>query len=252
MNVIMTKQGKYVYGIIKSIDNRKFDYTKIGAGIENNPIYSLTYKAITAIVSDAPIKYYEPDEEHAMVHRSVVDEIIKRCIILPASFGSVLRSVGDIMQIIRQQYGIWYDLLKKMDGKREYGLKIFWDKETIQKEIEETNKVAKELKEQLMKEEIPRLKIQLKLLLENELITMGNKYVEDIHEELKNYSIASKSNDLIGNKMIFNGAFLIKNEIEGEFNRKLEEIEKGHPNLEIKWIGPCAPYNFATVRLKFR
>ncbi len=248
----MVKQGKYVYGIIKSKDGRKFDYPGIGTGIEGNPVYPLTYKAISAIVSDAPIRYYEPDDEHAMPHRKVVDEIIKDCIILPAAFGSILKSVGDIQNIMRRQYGIWNNLLTRMDGKREYGLKIFWNKEAIQKEIEETNEAAKELKGELKKKEDHRLKIHLKLLLRDELITTGNKYVNDIHEELKNYSTASKSNDLIGQKMIFNGAFLVENEREREFNEKLRGIEREYPNLKINWIGPCAPYNFATIRLKFR
>ncbi len=248
----MPKQGKYVYGIIKSKDGRKFDYSGLERGIEKAPVYSLTYKAITAIVSDAPIKHYQPDEDYALPHRKVVDEIIKNCIILPAAFGSILRSVGDIKNIMKRQYGIWNGLLTKMDGKREYGVKIFWNKDLILKEIEETNEAAKELKKELKKKETPRLKIQLKILLEDELITLGNKCVNEIHEELKNYSTASKSNDLIGKKMIFNGAFLVKNELEKEFWKKMEEIEKKYPHLDIKWIGPCAPYNFATVRLKVR
>lgn len=248
----MATWGKYTYGIIKSMDNKKFDYSGLGVGIENNPVYQLTYKAITAIVSDAPIKYYEPDEEHAMTHRKIVDDIIKNCIILPAAFGSILKGVGDISNIMRKQYGIWYDLLKRMDGKREYGLKIFWDKDKIQKEIEETNDTAKELSEKLKEKEDPRLKIQLKLLLEDELISRGNKCVTEIHEELKGYSTASKSNDLVGERMIFNGAFLVKNDLEGEFSKKIDEVEGRYPYLEIKSVGPCAPYNFATVRLKVR
>jgi len=248
----MAKQGKYTYGIIKSLDSKKFDYSGLGIGIENNPVYPLTYKAITAIVSDAPIKYYEPDDEHAMAHREVVDEIIKNCIILPAAFGSVLKSVGDIKNIMRRQYGIWNGLLKKMDGRREYGMKIFWDKDRIQEEIQETNEAARELTEKLKEKEDPRLRVQLKILLQDELITRGNKYVEDIHEQLKEYSTASKSNDLIGKKMIFNGAFLVKNDLDEEFVKKIDELEKLYPALEIRVIGPCAPYNFATVRLKVR
>ena len=248
----MAKQGKYTYGIIKSLDSKKFDYSGLGIGIEDNPVYPLTYKAITAIVSDAPIKYYEPDDEHAMTHRRVVDDIVKGCIILPAAFGSVLKSVGDITNIMRRQYGIWNSLLKRMDGKREYGVKIFWDKDKVQEEIQETNEAARELTEQLKEKDDPRAKVQLKILLQDELITRGNKYVTDIHEQLKEYSTASKSNDLVGKRMIFNGAFLVKNDLEGKFVKKIDEIEKLCPALEIRAIGPCAPYNFATVRLRFR
>jgi len=248
----MAKQGKYTYGIIKSMNAKRFDYSGLGTGIGNNPVYPLTYKAITAIVSDAPIKYYEPDDEHAMAHRRVVDDIVKECIILPASFGSILKSVGDIKNIMRRQYGIWNGLLKKMDGKREYGVKVFWDKDRIQEEIQESNEAARELTEKLKEKEDPRTKVQLKILLQDELITRGNKYVEDIHGQLKVYSTASRSSDLIGKKMIFNGAFLVKKDLEGEFAKKIDELETLYPALEVKAIGPCAPYNFATVRLKVR
>lgn len=248
----MAKEGKYIYGVIKSKDHTKFDYTGLGVGVEGNPVYPLTYKAITAIVSDAPVKYYEPDEEHAMPHRKVVDEVIKECTILPAAFGSMLKSVGDIKNIMRRQYGVWNDLLKKMDGKREYDVKVFWDKEAVQKEIEETNEEVKKLKAELEENGTPRAKIQLKILLEDELIQRGNECVLDIHDQLKVYGTASKSKDLVGKKMIFNGAFLVKNEEEENFRKKIEELERKYPSLEIKAIGPCAPYEFATVRLKVR
>lgn len=248
----MTKQGKYIYGIIKSTDGKKFDYKGFGLGIENNPVYSLTYKAVAAIVSDTPVEYYEPDEEHAMPHRKVVDDIIKTCIILPAAFGSMLRSVGDIKSVLRRQYGIWNDLLKKMDGRREYDVKVFWDREAVLKGIEETDEDVKKLKEELRKEDTPRTRIHLKMLLEDKLIQRGNECVLNIHDQLKVYATASKSKDLIGKKMIFNGAFLVKIEEEENFCKKVEELEKKYPYLEVRAIGPCAPYEFATVRLRIR
>lgn len=248
----MAKEGKYIYGIIKSTDAKKFDYPGFGGGIEGNEVYPLTYKAITAIVSDAPAKYYEPDEEHAMPHRKVVDDIIKTCTILPAAFGSMLKSVGDIKNIMRRQYGIWNDLLKKMDGKREYDVKVFWDREAIQKDIEESNEEVKRLKTELEGNGSPRAKIQLDLLLKDELIQKGNECVLDIHNQLKAYGTASKSKDLVGKKMIFNGAFLVKSEEEEKFCKEVEELEKKYPSLEIRAIGPCAPYEFATVRLRVR
>lgn len=248
----MVKEGKYIYGIIGSKDSGKFDYKGFGVGIESNPVYPLTYKAITAVVSDAPIKYYEPDEEHAMPHRKVVDEIIKKCTILPAAFGSMLKSIGDIKNIMRRQYGIWNDLLKKMDGKREYDVKVFWDREAVLKEIEETDEDVKKLKEELRKEDTPRTRIHLKMLLEDKLIQRGNECVLNIHDQLKVYATASKSKDLIGKKMIFNGAFLVKIAEEEKFCKKIDELEEKYSNLEIKAIGPCAPYEFATVRLRIR
>ena len=248
----MPGEGKYIYGIIKSKDSGKFSYNCFGKGIVDAPVYSLTYKSITAIVSDAPIKYYEPDEEHALPHRRVVDDIVKKCIILPAAFGSMLKSIGDIQNLLRREYGIWNDLLKKMDGKREYDTKVFWDKDAVLKDIEETKEQVKKLKAELENTGTPRAKIQLRLLLEDEILQRGKEFVLDIHDQLKAYSTASKSKDLVGKRMIFNGVFLVKIEEEENFRNKIDELERKYPRLEIKAIGPCAPYEFATIRLKVR
>jgi hypothetical protein len=75
--------------------------------------------------------------------------------------------------------------------------------------------------------------------------------VRDIYDELRDAAIASRSNKVIGEKMIMNAAFLVSRDKEKEFDHKVQEIAKRHEGqLTFRYSGPFPPYNFVTIRLQ--
>ena len=51
------KEGKYIYGIIRNSD--PLNYGPIGMGKRADLVYSISYKGISAIVSNSPVIIYE-------------------------------------------------------------------------------------------------------------------------------------------------------------------------------------------------
>jgi len=75
--------------------------------------------------------------------------------------------------------------------------------------------------------------------------------VADIHEALKPVAVASRSNKVIGDRMILNAAFLVDRTQERLFDEKVKEVSRRYDELlTFKYTGPWPPYNFVNIKLK--
>ena len=87
--------------------------------------------------------------------------------------------------------------------------------------------------------------------MEQALAEKSEAYVREIYEELAESVIASRSNKVIGDRMIMNAAFLVARDKASLFDKKVQEIGKRFEGkLSFKYTGPWPPYNFVTIRLK--
>ena len=94
-------------------------------------------------------------------------------------------------------------------------------------------------------------RMQLGRLVEAAMEDASNRYVTDIHERLKDVSVASRSNKVIGDRMILNAAFLVDRKAEKPFDEKVKEISRQYEDLlTFKYTGPWPPYNFVNIKLK--
>ena len=50
--------------------------------------------------------------------------------------------------------------------------------------------------------------------------------------------------------MIMNAAFLVRREMEPDFDAIVKRIGATHDKLTFKYTGPWPPYNFVNIRLK--
>ncbi len=146
------------------------------------------------------------------------------------------------------------EVLDKMEGKIEFGLKVSWDRErvieTLKREKEEIRQFTAELaKKRLQSTYLARM--QLGRMIEQALTERTAELVKDIYESLRPVCVASRDNKPIGDKMIMNAAFLLEREKEGEFDKTVTEIAKRFENLlSFRYSGPWPPYNFVNIRLK--
>src|SRR5437870_12288463 len=141
-----TEQGKYVYCIIKT--ETPHDFGAVGIGGRGDKVYTVHYKEFGAVVSNCPLIVFDPTRENALAHEHVNELVMKDFTVLPMSFGTVFRTEHDIKEFLKGTYDALSDVLQKMDGKIEFGLKVNWDKDQVIKEIE-TEKEIRRLKEEI-------------------------------------------------------------------------------------------------------
>jgi hypothetical protein len=247
-----TDEGKYVYCIIKSDDDREFG--PIGIGGESNVVYTVHFKDLAAVVSDTPIRIYDPTRENVLAHELVNETVMREHTVIPMSFGTIFRTKEDIVELLKSTYRAFDDVLDKMRDKIEFGLKVLWDRDRVVARLEEEDEEIRRLKEEITSNEQSSTyfaRMQLGRLVETALEEAANTYVIDIHQSLKPYAIASRSNKPIGDRMILNGAYLVERNREQDFDEAVKALSRKYEDiLSFKYTGPWPPYNFVNIKLK--
>jgi hypothetical protein len=243
--------GKYVYCIIRLDRPREFGEIGIGG---SKRVYTVHHRDLASVVSDTPIVIYDPTRENVLAHEFVNETVMREYTVIPMSFGTVFRSEDDVSELLRSTYQAFNDVLDKMQDKIEFGLKVLWDREKVIANIEQENDEIRRLKDEISRNAASSTyfaRMQLGRLVEAALEERGNHFVADIHEELKQVAVASRSNKVIGDRMILNAAFLVDRARERAFDEKVKEISRRYEDvLTFKYTGPWPPYNFVNIKLK--
>ncbi len=244
--------GKYVYCIVKSADEREFGPIGIGEG--GNRVYTVHYRDLAAVVSDTPIRIYDPTRDNVLAHELVNETVMRDYTVIPMSFGTIFRTRDDIVELLKSTYRAFDDVLEKMRDKIEFGLKVLWDRSEVTARLEEENEQLGRLKEEINSNASSSTyfaRMQLGRLVESELEDAANAYVLDIHESLKPVAVASRSNKPIGDRMIMNAAYLVDRAREQEFDDSVKALSRKYEDLlSFKYTGPWPPYNFVNIKLR--
>ena len=244
-------EGKYVYCIIRNDRSKEFGEIGIGSG---SRVYTVSFKDLAAVVSDTPIVIYDPTRENVLAHEFVNETVMREFTLIPMSFGTVFRSENDVLALLRSTYQAFTDVLEKMQDKIEFGLKILWDRDKVVAAIERENDEIRRLKDEITRNAASSTyfaRMQLGRLVEAAMEEASNRYVADIHEQLKEVSVASRSNKVIGDRMILNAAFLVDRSDEKSFDERVKAISLQYEDLlTFKYTGPWPPYNFVNIKLK--
>ncbi len=245
-------EGKYVYCIIRTADDK--DFGPIGIGEGGNHVYTVNHEHLAAVVSDTPIRIYDPTRENVLAHELVNETVMREHTVIPMSFGTIFRTEDDIVELLRSTYRAFDDVLEKMRDKIEFGLKVLWDRERVIAHLEEDDEEIGRLKEEITHNAQGSTyfaRMQLGRLVESALETAANDYVMDIHESLKPVAVASRSNKPIGDRMIMNAAYLVDRDREPDFDQAVKALSRKYEDvLSFKYTGPWPPYNFVNIRLR--
>jgi hypothetical protein len=170
------------------------------------------------------------------------------------SFGTMFRTEDDIVEFLKDTYEALRDVLRKMKDKLEFGLKVNWDRDVVLAEAEQEFEEIRRLKAQIESDQATSTyfaRMQLGRLVEQALAQKSETYVREIYDELRDAAIASRSNKVIGDRMIMNAAFLVEREKSDLFDKKVQEIGRRYEGkLKFTYTGPWPPYNFVTIRLQ--
>jgi hypothetical protein len=243
-------RGKYVYCIIKTREPLTFGPLGIGPGPA--PTHTVNYRDIAAVVSNTPMVVQDPTRDNVLAHQRVNEMVMQQHTVIPMSFGSVFKTHNDILELLRGAYDAFVDVLSKMEGKLEFGLKVLWDRDAIIREIESEDEDVRRLKDEISSQKGSTYfaRMQYGRLFDSALQSRSERYVAEFLQRLRDVSVASRVNRAIGDKMIMNAAFLVQRDQEQAFDRRIKEIASHFDKLTFKYTGPWPPYNFVNIRLK--
>ncbi|MFZ6016279.1 MAG: GvpL/GvpF family gas vesicle protein [Nitrospirota bacterium] len=254
LNVV---EGRYIYCIIGTNQERKF--TSPGIGARADTVYSIPYQDIAAVISPSPIMKYPISRENTMAHQKVLEELIGDFTVLPVKFGTVASGKDGVCaeerireEVLKARYEELKGLLTKMDNKIELGLKALWsDMRVIFKEIVEENRDIKILKKTIASRSSLQTygdRIALGEKVKDALERKKAKEQKDILNVLKEAYVDMRSNKIFGDNMITNLAFLVEKPRAEEFDRLVDRLSTIYDGrIKFKYVGPVPPCNFVEL-----
>lgn len=246
-------RGYYVYCIVET--EERLDLGPLGIGEENSPVYSVHDGGLAAVVSEAPLRRYQPTRENLLAHELVNETVMSSHTMIPMSFGTMFRTEDDIVALLRSTGPTLTEVLATVRGKVELGLKVVWNRERVLAAIESENDSIRRLKEEIIQGgngSAYTSRVRFGRLVERALEERANELRSNVYEPLRPLAVASRSKKPLDDNMLLNVAFLVERVRDDEFDRAVGMLSTRYQDvLSFSYTGPWPPYNFVDVKLKF-
>jgi len=243
-------EGQYVYCIIGTGEARNFG--PIGIGDRGDPVTTIAYRDLGAVVSSIPMTKYVVSKETMVSHEKVIEAVMKDHTLLPVRFYTIAPNAEEIRSLLRRRYLEFKKLLRELDNKVELGLKALWrDMNAIFQELVKENGEIKALGAKMtgcLAKEADQDKSALGEMLKLALEHKKAKEREALLQPVRQLSSDSCLNTTYGDDMLMNAAFLVDKVREKEFDATVEELAARYKDrIEFKYVGPAPPYSFVNI-----
>ncbi len=247
----MEKEGKYIYCIIGTKQERNFG--PIGIGGRGDEVLTIGYDDLSMVVSSYPMTKFIVSRENMLAHMRVIEKVMNEFdSVLPVRFGTVASNADEIRNFLDRRLREFRSLLRNMDHKVELGVKGSWkNMKVIFEEIVEENREIKKVKEKIQNE-IGKKNIQSKTevgkMVEEALKKKKEREAEKIVDALRRTAFEYKLNKIIGDEMFMNAAFLVDKGWEKEFDNIIEDLsERYRDRVKFVYAGPVPVFNFVNI-----
>lgn len=247
----MEKEGKYIYCIIGTKQERNFG--PIGIGGRGDDVLTIGYNDLSMVASNHPMTKFVVDRDNMLAHQKVIEEVMKEFdSVLPVRFGTVASNADEIRNLLDRRYREFKNALRDMDHKIELGVKGLWkNMDAIFKEIVEEDKEIRKTKEYIQNAQGKKniqTKIEVGKLVEKALAEKKEKEAESIATILKKAAYEYKLNRTVGDQMFMNAAFLVDKGREKEFDNIMDDLSEAHKDrIKFMYAGPLPVFNFVDI-----
>lgn len=253
------KEGRYLYCIINS--GVSLNLGKVG--IEDNEVYTVPYKDISAVVHVCQAKpYITKDDEKAkswiFAHNYVIDKVMEQFgTVLPFSFNVIMKGDDDMVKDwLSKNYEQLKLELERVRDKAEYTVRIFYDQDKFIRKILDEDKELRTLREKI--EKMPQkaaylVQRKFELMLKDTISIWKSKLAKEFHQKIKEHAeeIIVEENPRVlekykGKELILAISCLVHKDKVEELSKILEEII--NKEYTVYFSGPWAPYSFIKLR----
>jgi hypothetical protein len=246
----MEKQGKYIYCIIETKQERNFG--AVGIGGRSDEVLTIGYDDLSMVVSNYPLTKIKANRENMLTHQKVIEDVMKEFdSVLPVRFGTIASGADEVRNLLDRRYREFKTALRDMGHKVELGVKGIWkNMDAIFSEIVKGNEAIKNLKEALTAENGNDLQAKMGLgrMVKKALDEKKEKQAGQIVDRLRRTSYEHKLNDTIGDEMFMNAAFLVDKGREKEFDNIMEDLSDEYKDrVRFMYAGPLPVFNFVNI-----
>jgi len=241
--------GLYLYGITVAQGTVPVEIP----GIENAEVEQVVEGSLAAIVTRVTTQKIRPQRSNLAAHHHVLRDLTDQQPILPAAFGTIAGSEEQLREVLRRNRDVLREQLKRLRGKVEMGLGIYWETPNIFEFFVATHRELEQMRDRLFrpgKEPTFEEKVEMGKLFESLLQDNRQRHTRQVIEALSPYCAEIRTIDPGEEKMIMKLACLVEKSRRGQWEDGIEAVARHFDNNYcFKYTGPWAPHNFADVDL---
>jgi hypothetical protein len=270
--------GYYVYGIVGDVGERNQIFSEkpgFSKGIDPTyPVYALPYQAVQAVVSEVSLQEFGQEaletnledikwvEAKVLAHQRVLEAVLGSHTLVPMRFCTIYQSEGRVQETLAEHYDDFVEALARLEGKQEWGVKVYCDGEALAQRVEDTSDKVKELKAEMEQKSSGAayfMKKKVDEAIAEEVECVSDEHAQRSHDRLSGQAAEAvinplQSKELTGRKeaMVLNGAYLVAEEQLANFRAELENRSEEYSDFGFiyEMTGPWPPYNFVSIGLE--
>lgn len=219
----------------------------------DHEVRTISASGLAAVVTD-----YAGDEvpvipENIIQHSLVQERLMNSGqSLLPISYGTLVESEDAIRSLLKDNKEAILERLQALEGKVEVGVKLFWNKEALQKVIQARFGELDRLKGEMNQPGVRarELAVEVGQLVETEVESWREIYRKQLLQALRPFN-QWREGDRIGARMMLNLSFLIPVDAQEAFAAKVAKADqRWGDSVTFKLAMNLPPYNFVDLRLE--
>ncbi len=198
----------------------------------------------------------------ANIHNKVIEGVMEAGAVVPFKLGTVFKTDANLRGWLEKYEEGLKNLLSELDGKEEWGLKLYCDIGKLRAFLGTQDKEVAQMDKEIAASSAGKgflLKKKRDELLDVLVDKKLNEYGQEMYDRLCALSMRARINKLLprevterNDDMILNAAFLVdKNELGGFINATNDFKDRfSSSGLSFDCTGPWPPYNFCALSEK--
>lgn len=208
---------------------------------------------VTSNIQESPIK---ADQQNALAFAAVIESLAHHFTLLPVRFGTMMDSAATLTGMLGRNYDDILSNLLKVEGKSEFGLKVFCDSHDLMAQLKsksETNtstvsNPAPEIKSSVFKAYVNRKLEEHRQ--EEMLLSFIDSVIAEIRESLNSFNAIARMKKKATETNIVDAVFLLKMQDKDALIQTVRGFQDRHPELNYVLTGPWPPYSFVEFTIK--
>ncbi|GAB4377776.1 MAG: hypothetical protein Kow00121_28190 [Elainellaceae cyanobacterium] len=238
----------YLYGIFPAPGPQELALE----GLDKQPVYTHDIDGFVFLYSEAQQERYLASRKNLLGHERVLEQAMQHGhqTLLPLQFGLIIDDWDTVRaQLTLPQEENLKRLFTKLEGRREVGVKVFWDADRELEMLLHENARLREQRDRLEGKNLSMDQVvQIGQAIERAMSDRKQNIIEIFQEALNPLAVEVAENDALMDTMIYNAAYLITWETEPQFSHAVEAIDHRFENrLRIRYNNFTAPFNFAQL-----
>ena len=263
--------GLYAYGLVGESPQR-LDILGID---KRNKVHPIGEGEVCVMVSEVDIDQFQKQVKNLLAelsknagavhsgtgeilqaHENVIDTLMQETTVIPLKFGTILKDEEAALKMLQDNEEKFKSLLAKFDGKVEWGLKVYADKQALIKhimQIEPKFTKLEDKREKLSRGAAYLLGRKMEEEVQDHVVAQLNQVAEEIFQECGKDAAEAKLNETLPQKvtgkkkeMILNAAYLVEREKGDHLQQRGKSFRDKYAlmGLDLEFSGPWPPYNF--------